>query len=179
VKGGARHLDGFFTDPAAMETPEMRDKGKLVSWNDEKGFGFIAPFSGAAQVFIHVKAFGNRNRRPEINDVVTYTLSSDKQGRPRAVNATLAGTRPPTRTERRSGTAAVARKPWRGRLVAVARAGREARPSERGHAAAVRRKRIRRRAASSVPVKLVFSVEAEFCSQQPLSSPNGHEDVVE
>jgi uncharacterized membrane protein YsdA (DUF1294 family)/cold shock CspA family protein len=87
------------------ETPEMRDKGKLVSWNDEKGFGFIAPFSGATQVFIHVKAFSNRNRRPEINDVVTYTLSSDKQGRPRAINATLAGTKPPTRTERRSGAA--------------------------------------------------------------------------
>ena len=83
----------------------MRDKGKLVSWNDEKGFGFIAPFSGAAQVFIHVKAFGNRNRRPEINDVVTYTLSSDKQGRPRAANATLAGAKRPTRTERRSGAA--------------------------------------------------------------------------
>jgi len=80
----------------------MRDKGKLVSWNDEKGFGFIAPFSGAAQVFIHVKSFGNRNRRPEINDVITYTLSSDKQGRPRAVNASLAGTKPPARAERRS-----------------------------------------------------------------------------
>jgi len=83
----------------------MRDKGKLVSWNDEKGFGFIAPFSGAAQVFIHVKAFGNRLRRPEINDVVTYTLSSDKQGRPRAANATLAGAKRPRRPERRSGAA--------------------------------------------------------------------------
>jgi uncharacterized membrane protein YsdA (DUF1294 family)/cold shock CspA family protein len=69
----------------------MRDKGKLVAWNDEKGYGFIAPFSGAAQVFIHVKAFGYRTRRPEVHDVVTYTLSSDKQGRRRAVKATLAG----------------------------------------------------------------------------------------
>ena len=24
----------------------MRDKGKLVTWNDDKGYGFIAPFSG-------------------------------------------------------------------------------------------------------------------------------------
>lgn len=89
----------------------MRDKGKLTTWNDDKGYGFIAPFSGAAQVFIHVRAFGNRTRRPELNDVVTYTLSKDKQGRPRAVNATLAGERRPRRTERRSSA-------W-GILVAV------------------------------------------------------------
>jgi uncharacterized membrane protein YsdA (DUF1294 family)/cold shock CspA family protein len=80
----------------------MRDKGKLVTWNDEKGYGFIAPFSGAAQVFIHARAFGNRTRRPELDDVVTYTLSKDKQGRPRAMNATLAGANRPPRTERRS-----------------------------------------------------------------------------
>ena len=85
----------------------MRDKGKLISWNDDKGYGFIAPFSGAAQVFIHVKAFGNRSRRPKINDIVTYTVSSDKQGRPRAANAVLAGTRPPPRAERMSSTPAI------------------------------------------------------------------------
>ena len=80
----------------------MRDKGKLITWNDEKGYGFIAPFSGAAQVFIHARAFGNRTRRPELDDVVTYTLSKDKQGRPRAVNATLAGDKRPSRTKRGS-----------------------------------------------------------------------------
>ena len=80
----------------------MRDKGKLITWNDEKGYGFIAPFSGAAQVFIHARAFGNRTRRPELDDVVTYTLSKDKQGRPRAVNATLAGDKRPPQTKRGS-----------------------------------------------------------------------------
>jgi hypothetical protein len=42
----------------------MRDKGKLISWNDDKGYGFIAPFSAAAQVFIHVKAFGQPQSAP-------------------------------------------------------------------------------------------------------------------
>ncbi|MEX2122800.1 MAG: DUF1294 domain-containing protein [Woeseia sp.] len=46
-------------------------------------------------------------RRPELNDVVTYTLSRDKQGRPRAVNATLAGASRPSRTERRSRAPAI------------------------------------------------------------------------
>ena len=85
----------------------MRDKGKLVTWNDEKGYGFIAPFSGAAQIFIHVKGFKRRTRRPELNDVVTYTLSRDKQGRPRAIDATLAGASRRPRAERRSSAPAI------------------------------------------------------------------------
>jgi len=79
----------------------MRTKGKITSWNDEKGFGFIKPNTGGKEVFVHVKAFGNRNRRPEINQVVTYALSSDAKGRPCAINATLAGDRL-TKTTKRS-----------------------------------------------------------------------------
>ena len=78
----------------------MRTKGKLTTWNDEKGFGFITPNAGGKQVFIHIKAFGNRNRRPEINQVVTYELSSDGKGRPCAIKATLAGDRLPERVKR-------------------------------------------------------------------------------
>lgn len=78
----------------------MRAKGKITSWNDEKGFGFIAPSAGGKEVFIHIKAFGNRNRRPEINQLVTYALSCDRQGRPCATNATLAGDRLAERVKR-------------------------------------------------------------------------------
>ena len=78
----------------------MRTKGKITSWNDEKGFGFITPITGGKQVFVHIKAFGNRNRRPEINQLVTYALSSDGKGRPCAIMATLAGDRLPERVKR-------------------------------------------------------------------------------
>jgi uncharacterized membrane protein YsdA (DUF1294 family)/cold shock CspA family protein len=71
----------------------MRTKGKLTTWNDEKGFGFITPGAGGKQVFVHIKAFANRDRRPEVNQVVTYALSTDKQGRPCAIRATLPGDR--------------------------------------------------------------------------------------
>ena len=71
----------------------MRLKGRITSWNDEKGYGFITPMAGDGRVFIHIKAFGNRDRRPEVNQLVTYAVSKDKQGRPRAVKATLAGDR--------------------------------------------------------------------------------------
>ena len=69
----------------------MRSKGKIASWNDDKGFGFIAPFDGSDRIFIHIKAIKNRGRRPVANDVVTYSIAKDNQGRTRAVDATLAG----------------------------------------------------------------------------------------
>ena len=85
----------------------MRGKGKIASWNDDKGYGFITPLTGGKQVFIHVKSFSNRNRRPEINEVVTYAIAKDKQGRPCAANATLAGDMRKEKTAQQSSTPAI------------------------------------------------------------------------
>jgi cold shock CspA family protein len=85
----------------------MRKKGKLRSWNDQKGFGFIDPVDGGKEVFLHISAFSNRNRRPDIGQYVTYTLSADKQGRPRAANATLPGDRARVKAKQSGGTGAV------------------------------------------------------------------------
>jgi len=86
----------------------MRIKGKISSWNDEKGYGFIEPFAGGKRVFIHIKAFPTRTRRPDVNQVVAYTLSTDKQGRPCAANATFAGARLPLKTRRSTGILLIA-----------------------------------------------------------------------
>lgn len=77
----------------------MRTKGKITSWNDEKGFGFVEPCSGGKKVFLHIKAFSRRSLRPEIGKLVTYSLSTDKQGRPCAAQATFAGGRLPQQTK--------------------------------------------------------------------------------
>lgn len=69
----------------------MRKKGKLRSWNDQKGFGFIESSDRGKDIFLHISAFSNRGRRPEAGQYITYTLSADKQGRPRAIKATLPG----------------------------------------------------------------------------------------
>ena len=59
----------------------MIKKGKITSWNDDKGYGFITPSFSEGQVFAHIKAFKYQARRPEVNRLVTYILSTDKQGR--------------------------------------------------------------------------------------------------
>ena len=85
----------------------MRIKGKITTWNDEKGFGFITPKGGGKQVFIHISAFSGRNRRPEINQLVTYVSSTDKQGRPRAEKATLVGGNLQKKEYRSNGTLSI------------------------------------------------------------------------
>jgi uncharacterized membrane protein YsdA (DUF1294 family)/cold shock CspA family protein len=85
----------------------MRIKGKIASWNDDKAYGFIEPYAGGGRVFVHIKAFGNRSRRPEVNQVVTFTLSSDNQGRACAVKATLAGDPPQREARRQAGSLSI------------------------------------------------------------------------
>jgi uncharacterized membrane protein YsdA (DUF1294 family)/cold shock CspA family protein len=77
---------------SAWEKKEtMRSKGKISSWDDVKGFGFIAPCKSGKQVFFHISAFKNGKQRPKINQAVSYTLSNDKEGRSRAVKVRLGG----------------------------------------------------------------------------------------
>lgn len=69
--------------PAATE-PAMRQQGRLTGWKDEQGFGFIEPDGGGAQVFVHIKSFTDRRRRPEGGERVSYVPSRNAQGKWRA-----------------------------------------------------------------------------------------------
>jgi uncharacterized membrane protein YsdA (DUF1294 family)/cold shock CspA family protein len=84
----------------------VRTKGKISTWDDEKGYGFVEPLGGGPRVFIHISAFANRARRPIVDDVVTYALGKDGSGRTRAENATLAGDK--LRTKARRGYSGLA-----------------------------------------------------------------------
>lgn len=68
----------------------MRYAGKITTWKDDKGFGFITINDTKNRVFIHVNAFGNRARRPIEGDSITFEVTQDKQGRPNATNVKLA-----------------------------------------------------------------------------------------
>jgi uncharacterized membrane protein YsdA (DUF1294 family)/cold shock CspA family protein len=69
----------------------VRAKGKLVKWDNSKAFGFITPNTGGKDIFIHKSAFSKRERSPKINDIITFTLVKDEQGRPVAKEATFSG----------------------------------------------------------------------------------------
>ncbi|AIY44173.1 Integral membrane protein [Collimonas arenae] len=62
----------------------MRYQGKITSWKDDKGFGFIATNGRSEKAFVHIKAFTNHARRPAEGDLVTYELTLEEKGRYRA-----------------------------------------------------------------------------------------------
>lgn len=72
----------------------MRYQGRITTWKDDKGFGFITPNDGGEQVFVHIRSFSSRQRRPEGNEIVTYELTVDAKGRAQAGAVAFVGERP-------------------------------------------------------------------------------------
>lgn len=62
----------------------MRIEGRLTRWDDERGFGFITPFSGGQDIFAHIKAFGANGRRPEIDESYSFEVELGPEGKKRA-----------------------------------------------------------------------------------------------
>lgn len=61
-------------------------EGTLKEWHDEKGYGFITPDDPDGKVFAHIHEFACRHPRPRNGDRVQYRISTDAQGRTRAVD---------------------------------------------------------------------------------------------
>jgi len=80
----------------------MRYQGKITKWKDDQGFGFITPKSGGQQVFVHIKSFSNRHRRPVGNEIVTYEVKNDPKCRSQAVTVEFVGERLPPVTSSES-----------------------------------------------------------------------------
>ena len=79
----------------------MRFEGTLRSWNDEKGFGFIAPRDGGREIFAHISSFVRDGSRPTVGESLSYELGSGKDGKPQAVKIArkAIGQRPPQRVQ--------------------------------------------------------------------------------
>jgi len=62
----------------------MRFEGKIKTWHDDRGFGFIKPSQGGQDIFLHIKAFQTRGLRPEVGQAVTFELERSPEGKKRA-----------------------------------------------------------------------------------------------
>lgn len=83
-----------------------RHQGKITSWKDDQGYGFIAPNAGGDEVFVHIKSFSSqRRRRPALNEIVTYELTVNDKGQPRAGNVAFVRARTSSQPSRPTGTA--------------------------------------------------------------------------
>ncbi|TXK17629.1 cold shock and DUF1294 domain-containing protein [Homoserinibacter sp. GY 40078] len=79
-----------------MKPGPARMRGVLTSWNDERGYGFVAPEVGGTDVFVHISAFPVGAPRPQPGDVIAYELALSAERRPRASHAErLGGSAPP------------------------------------------------------------------------------------
>lgn len=76
----------------------MRIDGKLKTWNDERGFGFIETGNGGQDIFVHIKAFWRGAGKPQVGQIVTFEIEMGPAGKKRAtkvevVRAQVATTR--------------------------------------------------------------------------------------
>ena len=88
----------------------MRLNGILRSWNDERGFGFIAPTHGGAELFVHISAFPRDGSRPVEGESLAFEVGRGQNGKPQAIRVLrqAIGARAPsrkadTRRTRRAG----------------------------------------------------------------------------
>ena len=79
-----------------MDVP-MRQKGVITKWDDERGFGFITPSNGNADVFLHVSSLSHGEKRPALNDQV-YFNTKNKNGKVQADNVSYRSFKKGTRS---------------------------------------------------------------------------------
>ena len=90
--------------------------GALRTWNDERGYGFIAPRDGGRELFVHISAFPRDGSRPTVGESLTYEVGTGKGGKPQAVRVYRQALGRPTeyprsdrhRNTRKSSVAAIA-----------------------------------------------------------------------
>ena len=94
--------------------------GTLRSWNDDRGFGFIAPTHGGAEIFVHVSAFPRDQTKPTVGEKLTYELDRGRDGRLQAVKVVRQAVGSGAPRSVANGKHKVSKTSWLGTLILVA-----------------------------------------------------------
>ncbi len=62
----------------------MQVDGKLVKWNDDRGFGFIEPTQNGQEIFVHISAFPRDGQRPRLGEPLSFEIETTSDGKKRA-----------------------------------------------------------------------------------------------
>ena len=60
-------------------------RGKVVDWQDDRGFGFIEPEAGGVRTYFHVSSMSRGLRRPRVGDTVAFEQARAANGKIQAV----------------------------------------------------------------------------------------------
>lgn len=70
----------------------LMERGTIVRWNSDKGFGFIKPdTANVGDVFIHISILKQMARKPVVGDQMMYHTELQSDGRVKAVKANIEG----------------------------------------------------------------------------------------
>ncbi len=55
--------------------------GKIVTWQDDKGFGFLKSEDFSEKIFVHISSFASGSPRPKIGDEVVFFVKETPKGK--------------------------------------------------------------------------------------------------
>ena len=167
----------------------MRYQGRIASWNEARGFGFITPEQNGAEqtingsrgagLFVHVTALQSDGRVPEPGERVTYLIGSGQDGKPRALQVffpdrplTLADAGPSAASFSASSSAARSATPsatpsWR----AASQPPRSTATRERSNPYRRRKRSWRGKLIPLLVLAGLFSIYTRFSAELPIALP--------
>jgi uncharacterized membrane protein YsdA (DUF1294 family)/cold shock CspA family protein len=72
--------------PVPRPSAPPRHSGELTSWDDARGFGFVAVDGGIPRLFVHISAFPKDSARPREHARLDFEIERGSDGRSRAIN---------------------------------------------------------------------------------------------
>ena len=71
----------------------MPRSGELVQWNNKGGYGFVRDAAGN-DFYVHISKLADGDLRPRIGDLLAFDIASGRNGRPAAINVSVATAAP-------------------------------------------------------------------------------------